>query len=82
MDLNSALQVCPEPKMKCDETTMCFEIYRCYDSWRRRRFSGWFSCGCWTYHDTRKIVDCCKYVCDNIDEPTAGTVENIGSEVL
>ncbi|PFX28915.1 hypothetical protein AWC38_SpisGene6335 [Stylophora pistillata] len=28
MDLNSALQVCPEPKMKCNERFMCSQINR------------------------------------------------------
>ena len=82
--MNSALQVCSEPKIECDQTLMCFEISRCHDFWRRRRsLPFWFSYGgCWNDHDTRNIVECCSYVCNDIDEPTTGTVENIGSEVL
>ena len=82
--MNSALQVCSEPKIECDQTLMCFEIRRCDDFWRRRRsLPFWFSYnGCWNDHDTRNIVECCGYVCDDIDEPTTGTVENMGSEVL
>ncbi|RMX53087.1 hypothetical protein pdam_00018882 [Pocillopora damicornis] len=84
LDLNSALQVCSEPKIECDQTLMCFEISRCNDFWRRRRsLPFWLSYGgCWYDHDTRNIVECCSYVCNDIDEPTTGTVENMGSEMV
>ncbi|XP_022785183.1 uncharacterized protein LOC111325615 [Stylophora pistillata] len=89
MDLNSALQVCPEPKMKCNERFMCSQINRCADYRPRRQiFSlglfghGWGSWGCFSLHDTRKIIECCNYVCNNVDNPTTETVENIGSEVF
>ena len=25
---------------------------------------------CWNEHDTRKVIKCCKYVCDKVDRPT------------
>jgi len=82
MDLNTAYQICSEPKSKCKTRLSCSKSVRCGLA-RRRRFGFWWGShhyrpsrsSCWDEHTTRRVTECCEYFCENAGNPNNGTAE-------
>ena len=73
MDLNTAYQICSEPKSKCKTRLSCSKTARCGLARRRRSWWGFsFShrSRCWDKHITRRVTECCEYFCENVENST------------
>ena len=72
MDLNTAYQICSDPKSECKTRLSCSKSARCGLARRRRSLH---LSGCWNEHIIRRVTECCEYFCENVANPNNGTAD-------